>query len=827
MKVPLSWLRRFVDIDDLSLDELLDVLSLHGLEVEEVAFPGRGTEGVRTKQVTHWEPHPNADKLRFVRVTDGRQETELVCGAWNFEVGDIVAHAEVGATIPPPPGHSDPMRLEARELRGIVSNGMLCSAAELDLGDDHSGIIVLPPDTPVGQDLTDLLPVGEPVIDIAVLADRGDHHSLLGVARELAAILGRELTTPDIPPLPDPTDAVDITIEATDGCRHFVTRAVEGIEVGPSPWWLRQRLAQCGIRAINNVVDVTNFVMLELGQPLHAFDLDTLAGPELHIRWAGEGETLVTLDDQERALRTSDLVIADAEGPVSLAAVMGGADSEVSEATTRVLIEGAIWDPLTIRRTSRRLNLVSEASLRFERRVDPAGAARAVARAVQLLEQVAGGTAGPVSTDGAPGERPEPVDLDPTWCARFLGTPDLSAETQVELLVRLGCETEDAGSEGVRVRPPTWRGDLSRPADLAEEIARLHGYARIPATLPVVTQQGGRSPVQQADRRLRDAALAAGLHEVRTRPFAGEQALEGVVPSDGRVRLANPLAKDASAMAPTLVEGLLQVVRRNVGQGRPGTAVFEFGRIFRPQGDPVEDSLKAFGDAWLWRDPEGRALPTQPRAVALAAQGVRIGTGWLDNEADWSVYDLLAVLDEMVDRVAPADRTDWRLVRRAAEREGFHPGRTAVLELRGAEVGVVGQLHPDEIESRDLVEPVVVAELLLEPLLAHLEVDGVVPVQARSLVTHPALSIDVALVADDDVAYDDLVAAVRTGAGDLLDELWFFDEYRGEQLGEGRRSVAIKLRLQDPDRQLTDDDAQAVIAAIGREAELVGAALRG
>lgn len=826
MKVPLSWLRQLVAIDDLSLDELLDVLSLNGLEVEEVVHPGRGTAGVRTKRVVHWEPHPNADKLRFVRVTDGEQETELICGAWNFEVGDIVAHAEVGATIPPPPGEREPMRLEARELRGIVSNGMLCSAAELDLGEDHSGIIVLPPDTPVGHDLTELLPVGEPVIDIAVLSDRGDHHSLLGIAREVAAILDRDLTPPDIPGLPDAEDHVAISIEATDGCRHFVTRIVEGIEVGPSPWWLRQRLAQCGVRAINNVVDVTNYVMLELGQPLHAFDLDTLAGPELHIRWADEGETLVTLDDQERELLATDLVIADAERPVSLAAVMGGADTEVSDGTTRVLVEGAVWDPLTIRRTSRRLNLVSEASLRFERRVDPAGAGRAVARAVQLLERVAGGKAGPVSADGAPGERPAPVAFDPDRCARLLGIPGLGAEPQLAALRRLGCQVSEEQDGTYEVRPPTWRGDLTRPADLAEEVARLYGYERIPATLPVVPQQGGRSPAQLAERRLRDAALAAGFHEVRTRPFAGERALEGVAPSDGRVRLANPLAKDASSMTPTLVEGLLQVVRRNVGQGRPGAAVFEVARIFRPQGDPIEDSLKAFGDTWLWRDPEGRSLPTQPRALGLAAQGVRVGTGWLDNEATWSVYDLLAVLDEVVSRVAPPDEPNWELTRRRCEREGFHPGRTAALELRGAEIGIVGELHPDEVEQRDLTEPVVVAELLLEPLFAHLEGE-LPPVQAVPLVTHPALNIDVALVADEAVTYDELVAAVRAGAGDLLDELWFFDEYRGEQLGEGRRSIAVKLRLQAPDRQLTDDDAQAVIAAIGREADLVGASLRG
>lgn len=824
MKLPISWLRRFIDLDDLSLDELVDVMSLNGLEVEEVHVPGRGTTGVITKRVVSWKPHPDADKLRVVHVTDGETEIELVCGASNFDTGDVVAHAEVGATIPPPPGSTEPFLLEPRELRGVVSNGMLVSAREIQLGDDHSGIMVLPDDTPLGADLTDILPVGEPVIEVAVLADRGDHHSVLGIARELGAILDRPVRELGVPAAPA-ADGVPVDIApAGDGCSQFVTWSVEGVEVGPSPWWLRQRLEQCGVRAINNVVDVTNFVMLETGQPLHAFDLDQLHGEQLTVRWAEEGETLLTLDDQERTLQATDLVICDADRIASLAGVMGGADTEVSETTTRVLLEGATWDPLTIRRTSRRLNLVSEASLRFERRVDPAMAAVAVARAAELLVEIGGGRIVATSTTGtAEVDRP-PLELDAAWCARFLGLDELDAETQAAFLRREGCEVTVDGDR-LTVTAPTWRGDLTRPADLAEEVARLYGYERIPATMPNVVLRGGYSRAQLAERRIRDAILAGGFHEVRTRPFVGTDALEGVVPTEGRVTLANPLAKDAAAMSPTLVEGLLQVVRRNVGQGRPGTAIFEIARIFRPAGDDVEASLKGFGDAWRWTDPDGVPLPTQPRVLGLAAQGLRLGADWLDEDAAWGVYDLLAVLDEVVARVAPTDDPTWVLEREPVERDGFHPGRTARLVLRGVEVGVVGQLHPDEADRRDLVEPVVVAELLLEPLFEHLQADEL-PVQAVELVRHPAMTVDVALVADEGVSYAALEAAARSGAGELLDELWFFDEYRGAQLGEGRRSIAMRLRLQAPDRQLTDDDAEAVIAAVGREAELIGAALR-
>jgi phenylalanyl-tRNA synthetase beta chain len=377
------------------------------------------------------------------------------------------------------------------------------------------------------------------------------------------------------------------------------------------------------------------------------------------------------------------------------------------------------------------------------------------------------------------------------------------------------------------VTAPTWRGDLQRPADLAEEIARLHGYDAIPSTLPTVAVTGGLTPSQRLERQAREVALGAGFHEAVTRPFVGTGALVGLVPSEGRVVLANPLAKDASAMRPSLVEGLLQALRRNVGQGRAGTALVELGRIFRPVDDPLGRVLDGVvASDWRWRTPDGDDLPIQPRTLGLAAQGLRLGRDWLDADDRWSVYDLLAVCDEVAARLAPPDDASWRLERVPTERAGLHPGRTAVLALHGREVGIVGQLHPDEAERRDLPEPVVVAELLLEPFLAAAPEDGHPPIAARPLVKHPALTVDVALVADEPVPYAVLEAVAREGAGPLLDGLWWFDEYRGEQVGPGRRSVALRLRLQAPDRQLTDDDAEQVIAAVAAAAARVGATLR-
>ncbi len=835
MKLPLSWLHELVDLD-LPVDELVDVMSLSGLEVEDVTTPGAGAAGIRTARVLHHEPHPDADKLRFVRVTGdgGEGEVEVVCGADNFEVGDVVAHALPGGHVPgvTGPDGTRGLTLSSRKIRGVTSHGMLASPRELEIGEDASGIMVLPDDTPLGAALDDLIPVGEPVIEIAVQADRGDHLSVLGVARDLAAILDTSWHAPEVPTPPN-GPSVPVTLD-TDGCASFHTWALEEVAIGGSPLWLRQRLTQSGMRPIDVAVDVTNLVMLELGQPLHAFDLDRIGGPSLRVRDAVDGERLVTLDDVERRLEAGDLVIDDVDHAISLAGVMGGLDTEVASTTRRVLLEAAVWEPARIRRTSRRLGLTSEASQRFERAVDPEGAARAVARAAGLLARLSGARvvgSDAVATAPTPAWATRPsVRLDPQRVRATLAI-DLSDDDQQQLLARAGAQVAPGGADGEQgtlvVTPPTWRRDLARPADLTEEIARLHGYDNIPDHLPALPTTGGLTAPQRAEREARDLALAAGFHEARTRPFVGDSALAGVLPSQGRVLLANPLARDAAAMRPSLLEGLVQALRRNHGQGRPGVALAELGRCFRPVDDPLGAAVDTVvGAGWRWSDPHGAPIPLQPRVVALAAQGRKLGEGWLDVDDTWSVWDLLDVLDRVARRLAPPDDPTWRLERAAVEREGFHPGRTAALRLRGQEIGVVGQLHPSEAERRDLPEPVVVGELLLEPFLAVMPTQGYPPVAARTLVRHPAMTVDVALIAADEVPYAQLERCVRDAVGPLLDELWWFDEYRGAQVGEGRRSVAMRLRLQDPERQLTDADAEAVITAVAEAAEAIGATLR-
>lgn len=829
MRLPLSWLTSMVDLD-LPLAELVELLSSSGLEVEGVTTPGGGVAGVRTARVLHHEPHPDADSLRLVDVTgpDGDASVRVVCGAANFDVGDIVLHAPVGALIPG-------MTLEARTIRGQLSNGMLASARELGLGEDHSGLLVLGADVPLGAMLDELVPVGEPVIEIAVQPDRGDHLSVRGVARELAALLDTTLRAPAETAAVPSASGVAVSLD-TDAVGAFVAWTLEDAVVRRSPLWLRTRLAQCGVRSIDGVVDVTNYVMLELGQPLHAFDLDRVAGAQLRVGAAAGGERLRTLDGVERTLVARDLVIDDAEGPASLAGVMGGERTEVHAGTRRILLEGAVWEPASIRRTSRRLGLVSEASTRFERRVDPAGAGEAVARAAALLA---------VTADARATAATDVTGTGGAWLTRSRVTAsagriasllalDLDADAQAALLRRAGCEvtvdvsgTATAGPDTLpdtlEVLPPTWRGDLGRPADLAEEVARLHGFAHIPAELPPLVVPGARSPLQRLERSLRAAVLAHGFDEIVTRPFVGPDVIVGVQPSDGRVRLANPLAQDAAAMRPGLLDGLLVTLRRNRGQGRAGMAVTELGRIHRPVGDPLGTALDGLlGEGWRWQGPDGQQLPLQPRALGLAAFGSRMGPGWLDDRAGWDVEDVLAAIDEVVRRadVGP-------LTRRPVVRDGWHPGRTVALELDGVEVGIAGQLHPRTSEAWDLPEPVVAGELLTEVLLQPRGVgSGGVAISAPRLVRHPAVVVDVAVVAPEEVTVAALVEVLRAAVGERLDELRWFDEFRGSQLPQGHRSIAFRLRLQDPERQLSDTDADEVLAGIATAIGAIGASLR-
>jgi phenylalanyl-tRNA synthetase beta chain len=802
VRVPVSWLADHVELPP-TVDELAEVLTLGGLKVEAVDHPTAGVRGVVVAEVRSVRRMEGSDKLSFVEVTTGDRDHGIVCGASNFAPGDRVPAALPGATLPSrDPASPEPVRIGAKTLFGTTSDGMLASARELGVGDDHRGIWVLDGDAPLGADLAEWLGLDDAVLDLELTPDRGYALSMWGIARDLHALTGATLRLPAEPPaapaLPD-----GFGVELTDPRRspRFVLTTVEGVAWGPSPAWLQRRLAAAGMRPIANLVDATNYGMLETGQPTHAYDAARVAGDRLVVRDARPGETLVTLDDVERRLDPDDVVIADAEGAAGLAGVMGGARTEVGAGTTTVLLEGASWDAPSVNRTARRHGLRSEASARFEKVVPDALCAEASDHIAALLVRIAGGRA-TARTDHHPAPRPRPtITLRPARAARRLGL-DLSAARQAELLEAIGCAVDaDAAAGSAAVRPPAYRPDLQIEEDLYEEIARVHGYDLIPETLPSTGQVGGRTSQDTARRAVRTALAGAGWTEVLVFPFIATEDLSamGLAADDRRrrpVALLNPLSKEEAVLRTTLLPGLLRTVAKNVNRQTPDVAVFEVGHVFLPPTaeEPGADSRQ-----------EGAVLPAEPTLLGLAATGALAPERW---DAPARAVDLGDVLGA-VDLVARTVRLPGLAVEPTDQRP-FHPGRAARLLLDGADRHAVGELHPKVAAAFGLPPRTLAGELRLDPLVAG-GIRPPAPVPPSAL---PSLRIDVAVVVDAAVPAARVEAAVRAGAGDRLTELRLFDVYTGPSVGEGRRSLAYRLRLDDPRRQLTDDDAHTVIEAV-------------
>lgn len=804
MRVPVSWLSEYVD-HGLSADDLATTLTRGGLEVEAVERPAGGTRGVRVLEVVEVAPLEGSDRLSLVQATDGEQAWEIVCGASNFGPGDKVPGALPGAVL------RGEVEVGRKRVFGVTSNGMLASPRELGVGDDHAGIWVLDDDAPVGADLADWLDLDDAVLVLDVTPDRGYGLSLLGLARDVAALTGADLHLPEGgQPSGDP--GVPVTIGAPDRCTRFDGRTVSGVEVGPSPAWLQRRLAAAGIRPVSNVVDVTNYVMLETGNPTHAYDRALLAGPRIDVRTAAPGETLVTLDGVERRLDPDDLLICDADGPVALAGVMGGEATEINAATSDVFVEVANFTARTVLRTARRHGLHTEGSRRWERTVPPETVPLAATRCVELITTTAGGRfVGGSDTHPAPQERPV-VRLRPGRARAYLGIDADDAE-QAALLARIGCQTAP-DAEGIAVTPPAYRPDLRAEVDLYEEIARLHGYDRVPSRVPSTGQVGGRTPDHEARRRARAALAGAGWTEVMPFPFiaAEDLAALGLAEDDRRrrpVALTNPLSKEEAVLRTTLLPGLLRVVRRNVNHQVPDVAVFEAGHLFLP---PAE------GEPGAWGGPDERRLPAEPWALGLAACG-SFGPTRHDHDARAvDVHDLLGALDAVRDTLGRPP-----LEVQATDEPPFHPGRAARLRCEGRDLGVVGELHPRVAEAFEVPPRTLVGEIRLEPLVAG----GVRAARALVPSALPALRFDVAVIVDETVPASAVEAAVREGAGDALAGCVLFDLYQGPSIGEGRKSLAYRIRLEERERQLDDRDEQAAIEGVARAvAERVGGTLR-
>jgi phenylalanyl-tRNA synthetase beta chain len=828
MRAPLSWLREYVDLPAGETGrDVQERLVAVGLEVERVEQLGAGLKGpLVVGEVLAIEELTGFKKpIRYCQVDVGDangtgEPQNIVCGATNFAVGDKVVVILPGGVLP------GDFHIAARKTYGHTSEGMICSARELDMGDDHGGIVVLPSQHEPGTDAIALLELVDEVLDIAVTPDRGYCLSMRGIARETAIAYGLPLRDPAQLDVPAPDGhGHPVEIADADGCDRFTARTVTGLDPqAVSPIWLQRRLQKSGMRPISLAVDITNYVMLELGQPLHAYDRTRVKGP-IGVRRAEPGEKLATLDGTQRTLDAEDLVITDDTGPIGLAGVMGGATTEVDDTgatTTDIVIEAAHFEPVSIARTARRHKLASEASKRFERGTDPLVTSAAAQRTVDLLVLLGGATAEPGVTEITGPDVSRTIEIPADHPDRVAGAT-YGRETVVRRLRQIGCHV--AGAERLTVTVPSWRPDLNYPNDLAEEVIRLEGYANLPTTLPQLPTGGGLTASQLLLRRVGRALAGAGYAEVLNYPFIGDAVLDqlGVEPADPRrrtVRLVNPLSDEEPALRTTLLPGLLGALRRNDGRGSHDLALFETGLVFQPTGqEPAPPRLTAEHRPSAEEIAAlNAALPHQPRHVAVVLAGAREPSGWWGkgHAADWA--------DAVEAARTVAAETGVELTVRQGQFAPWHPGRCAQLLVGGEVIGHAGELHPRAIKALGLPERTCAMELDLD----RLERASGGPLRAPRVSTFPVATQDVALIVDESVPAADVAAALRDGAGELLESLRLFDVFTGEQIGAGRKSLAYALRFRAADRTLTAEEASAArAAAVATATERTGAVLRG
>jgi len=818
MRVPYSWLREHCD-PGIGPQELAERLAMTGTEVERVGAVGPpSTEGFVVGKVLSAEPHPNADRLKVCAVDTGDGERMVVCGAPNVAAGQTVPVALPGATLP------GGEKLREAKLRGVASEGMILSSAELELGEGPPGILVLDDDgVAPGSPLADVLPIAEPVLELEVTPNRVDCFGVYGVAREVHAI-----TAAPLGPEPWAEDAAaegegeagdyaSVAVEAPELCPRFTARVFTDVSIGPSPAWLQTRLAAAGQRPINNVVDITNYVMLLTAQPLHAFDLDKVPEGALTIRTAAAGETMTTLDGVERTLDAETVVVCDRDGPSGIAGIMGGQRSEVSEGTTRVLLEVANWNGTNILRTSRMLGLRSEASSRFEKQLHPELCMRAQRIASRLMVELCGARLAPGTIDVAAAiPPPHRLALREARVEGLLGMRIEPAD-QAAYLERLGFGVEaSAGTLEVEV-PVDRHYDVGREVDLIEEVARVHGLGEhLPATLPATAGQvGGLTREQRLRRRAEDALRDLGFDEVVGWSFTdpGEASRLRIPDGDPRgdpIAVANPLSEDQSAMRTTLLGSLLDVAQRNLSRGADRLALFESGRVYQAEGEAGTSPLAG---GFPGKRP---AAMREPHRFGCLAVGPLAPKSWRGGGEPADLFALKGVLEAL------AGQLGVELSFEPAEEPFLHPGRSARVEIDAAAAGWLGEVHPLVCRAWD-IEAAVACEIEAAELI------GAAPAGAEAyedVTTFPAVYQDLAVAAPDDVPAAQVRAAVLAGGGELLRSASVFDLYEGEQVGEGRKSLALRLEFRAADRTLTDEEVATLRASIETELEKIGGSLR-
>jgi phenylalanyl-tRNA synthetase beta chain len=788
MKILLSWLNEYGSFADPSdaaeVQRLADTMTSLGLAVEEIRHGGATVDGVIAAQVKRLEQHADAAKVQRVWVDAGDgAERHVWCGAFNMQVGDVVPLATLGTTMP------DGRTIERRGILGIDSEGMLCASDELGLDHDHSGILILPPDSPLGVPYGEVLGVRPDVLfDLDLTRNRPDCWGYIGVARDVAARLGIALRLP-APVLQHSGEPRTAPVELVDGtrCGRFTSTVISGVRVGPSAVWMQRRLTAAGMRPISNIVDSSNYVMLELNQPTHAYDLDTLGGGGFRIRAAGDGETMVTLDGNERTLGPADILICDAhDTPIGVGGVMGGRDTEITDTTTTVAFEAAWFTPLPIMQTAQRLGLRSEASARYERGVDPYITHTAIARFVELLRETCPDLVVHPSTVDATGpglpSQHRSVAVRISEVNRILGTA-LVADDLTPLLDPIGFTVSGTGDTRT-VALPSWRPDSDAEIDVIEEVARHYGYDRVGKTVPRSTVHGGLSRLQQRRRQLREVLLGLGITEAMPNPFLAPDALSRAGLDGAAIRITNPLVDEESVLRTSLRPGLLQAIAFNESHRRPNARLFEIGHVYPPGSGDLPDEYEVLCVVLAGEEAPAAMAVWREIAAALAV-GARIDQG----------------------RV-PA---------------GLHATRSAVLQAGKDPMGAVGEIDPAVLRRFDVDERVAIVEVRLDDLLAR----DPKPPAWKPVSRHPSSDLDLAFVIGDEVPAEKLEKAIRQGAGNLLVDLDLFDVYRGQGVADGRRSLAYRLRLQAPDRNLTDTDVAEVRRSAVTAAAKLGAELRG
>ncbi len=800
MKVTLKWLREFVDIN-LPPKEVADRLTMAGIEAKGVQALGGKWDNIVVGQITAVNPHPNADRLRLPTVDLGTEQQTVVCGAPNLNIGDKVAFARVGAELID--GHTGQMSsLKPAKIRGVESSGMVCSEKELGISDNHTEILVLAVDAPVGMPLADYL--GDVVLDLEVTPNRPDCLCVIGIAREVAALTGQKLHVPEIV-YQEAGSSIDrhIAVEIIDAdlCPRYCASLITGVKIGQSPPWMQQRLLACGMRPINNVVDVTNYVMLELGQPLHAFDYELIRGRKIIVRRATEGEIITSLDGAERKLSANMLVIADAERAVAIAGVMGGANSEVTEITTSILLEAANFNPASIHYTGRHLSLPSEACMRFERGIRPELTVPALKRATQLIIQLGGGQAARGVADAYPGKRePEPIVLSTKRTKQLLGV-EFTRDQITNTLTALGFECQPGASAAeTKATAPYWRSDITQEVDLIEEVARIIGYDKIPTTMLSQSIPPHRPALMlDLERKIRDTLIGYGFQEAITYSLTSLEMLSKFRPQTQKVapmpaRLANPMTAEQEYLRPNLRANLLATLASNRRHEESGIRLFELGKIYLPR---------------------EKELPDEPEVLCGLLSGSRNDISWLGDGGQLDFFDAKSVLEGLFRRLGISATF------KPGDDESFHPTHQSAIFTNDKKIGVIGELHPKVTEAFDLSDAVYLFELNVTELL-HLTAGQRL---FQPIPRFPPTVRDIALVVDIGISHQQVADIIKGFS--LVKDVAIFDVYSGKQVPKRKKSLAYRITYQSPTHTLTDEEASKVQEQILKKlSQQLGATLR-